>query len=647
MITDPHEEEPVHSRLATRLAPLFSVAALFAGCSDFDRAVAPKLSSPFFNHTVTSAGPSRIVFQSNRDGDFEIFTMNTDGSDVKQLTFNTTGDYLPIWSPDGRRIVWGACADVCDVVVMNADGSDQHVVFHGGFPGAWSPDGNRIAFGGGGDFGEAVWVINTDGSGLTRVAEPQFITGWSPDGKQLQLENDYDGDFEIYVLNLDSGVITQITNNTFSDYGNGWSPDGSRMAFVSDRDGDPELFVMNADGGGEPTQLTHDGFPKGDASWSPDGTQIVFDSNRDGTPQIYVMNADGSAVTQLTFDVGIENGGAGWGQPLSLSNDDFAGASAIPALPYSDDVNLNLASTEAAEPVPSCVAFYGPLSRTAWYAFTPTETRLVSGSIVNPQIYTVVAAYTGSELGGLTEVGCGAFGQNATFRAEAGTTYYFLIGSLFGQSAQVEFLLQVTPPPVAGFGFFPSDPSTFDAIQFFDFSFDPGGLGIASQEWHFGDGASGSGCCPTHTYAAEGSYTTQLTVTTPDGRTAATSQTLVVKTHDVAIIKFSAPTAASAGQTRHITVGLNSKRYPETVIVQLFKSAPGVPGGYEFLGLLTQVVPVRGTNRTTDFDFSYLFLAADAQVGKVTFRAVAYIGGARDALPADNEAIAPPTKVNR
>jgi PKD repeat protein len=201
---------------------------------------------------------------------------------------------------------------------------------------------------------------------------------------------------------------------------------------------------------------------------------------------------------------------------------------------------------------------------------------------------------------------------------------------------------------VAGFGFYPNDPSTFDAVQFFDFSYDPGGLGIASQDWHFGDGATGSGCCPTHTYAAERSYTAELTVTTPDGRVASTSQTVVVQTHDVAITKFSAPTAASAGQTRRITVGVNSKRYPETVVVQLFKGLPGsVPGGFEFLSSLTLAVLVQGTNRTTDFTFSYTFSAADAQLGKVTFRAVAYIGGARDALPADNEAIAPPTKVNR
>jgi hypothetical protein len=91
-------------------------------------------------------------------------------------------------------------------------------------------------------------------------------------------------------------------------------------------------------------------------------------------------------------------------------------------------------------------------------------------------------------------------------------------------------------------------------------------------------------------------------------------------------------------------VGLNSKRYVETVQVQLYKS---VPGGYEWVGTLNQVVPKRPANRTTDFSFSYTFTAGDAQVGKVTFRAVASLVDARDALPADNEAISLPTKVTR
>jgi hypothetical protein len=112
----------------------------------------------------------------------------------------------------------------------------------------------------------------------------------------------------------------------------------------------------------------------------------------------------------------------------------------------------------------------------------------------------------------------------------------------------------------------------------------------------------------------------------------------------VAITRLSAPTTAKSGQTRPIEVNVNNRRYPETVEVQLFKS---VPGGLELVGVLTQSVLKRATTQTTDFSFSYTFTTADTSLGKVTFQAVATIIGARDALPADNTAIAVPTRINK
>lgn len=84
--------------------------------------------------------------------------------------------------------------------------------------------------------------------------------------------------------------------------------------------------------------------------------------------------------------------------------------------------------------------------------------------------------------------------------------------------------------PVVGFYYAPGDPSTSDEIEFYDQSYDPAGGGIASQSWGFGDGATAKGCCPTHRYAADGTYTLTLTVDTTDGRTASRSREVVVRT---------------------------------------------------------------------------------------------------------------------
>jgi hypothetical protein len=117
-----------------------------------------------------------------------------------------------------------------------------------------------------------------------------------------------------------------------------------------------------------------------------------------------------------------------------------------------------------------------------------------------------------------------------------------------------------------------------------------------------------------------------------------------VRTHDVAITRFSTPQSASVGQTRQIVVGVRNTRYPENVQVELYKV--NEKNGLDWVGTSIQSVPVRSANRTTTFSFSYTFTAKDAHIGKVTFKAMAFLLDARDAWPGDNEAVAS-TRVSR
>ena len=325
---------------------------------------------------------------------------------------------------------------------------------------------------------------------------------------------------------------------------------------------------------------------------------------------------------------------------LPPANDDFANAMIITSLPFDDNVDLSAASVQAGEPQPSCLS--NPLDKTIWYAFTPTTSGSISANAQDFSFSPTLAVYTGSSLINLTEVGCRIFGEKLTFRAEAATTYYFQVG---GEGASMQFHLEVTLPPVAEFGFYPADPSVFDTLQFYDWSYDPANIGFQSFAWNFGDGATSADQNPTHRYVKDGDYTIQHSVTTYDSRSASTSQVVQVRTHDVAITKVSAPNSASVGQTRTITININSKRYSENVRVDLYKS---VPGGYQWIGAYIQFIPVRLGNRTTTFTFRYTFTMDDASIMKVTFKAIATIVDARDALPADNEAISyPPTKITK
>lgn len=321
------------------------------------------------------------------------------------------------------------------------------------------------------------------------------------------------------------------------------------------------------------------------------------------------------------------------------ANDNFINARLVGGLPYSDSVELSAATTESGEPKPSCVD-QDPLSKTVWYAFTPVKTQRLTAWTGDGLFR---AAYTGGSLSDLSEVACSWWEGPMNLVAEAEQTYYFQFGSRDDAWGWFSFSLEVTPPPSVDFGYWPGDPSLYETVNFNAWCWDPANLEIDKQTWDLGDGTAAEGCCPSHRYAADGDYTASLTCTTIDGRSGTSVKTIPVRTHDVAITRLAVPKSAKAGQTRQISVEVKNKQYEEPVRVELYRS---IVGGFEYIGFLTQVVPVRGGNRTTLFAFSYTFTSADATLGKVTFKAVANLQNARDALPADNEAIASPTKVS-
>jgi PKD repeat protein len=316
------------------------------------------------------------------------------------------------------------------------------------------------------------------------------------------------------------------------------------------------------------------------------------------------------------------------------TNDDFANATVITTLPFEDPGTMVPETFEEGEPT-SCGTGVG----TAWYAFTPTETTSITWfgfSYLNSS----VGVYMGDSLTSLTPLACGSY-PAVTFRATAGTTYF--IQALRG-SADIEmiFRLRLTPAPQASFSTYPSDPSTFDNTIFNNDSYDPMQAGSLTFAWQLGDGTTSTEQFPTHRYTSEGDYTVQLTATAADDRTASVSSVVRVRTHDVAITKFAVPKSAHAGQTKPITVELKNTRHPETVRIEFVKVTPS--GLAESVGSVTRSVPA-GPNRLASLTIDYTFTDADAALGKVTFKAYAIIEDARDAIPADNQAIAYPTKV--
>ena len=165
--------------------------------------------------TISTDG-KKIVFTSMRDGDLDIYTMDADGKHVRRLTTELGYDGGPFFSNDGRQIVYRAYhpktpaeiarykqklaenviePNVFEIWVMNADGSNKRQVTHLGaasFAPYFFPDGKRIIFAsnvndpGGRNFD--LYMINVDGTGLERITYNDTFDGFpmfSPDGKRL------------------------------------------------------------------------------------------------------------------------------------------------------------------------------------------------------------------------------------------------------------------------------------------------------------------------------------------------------------------------------------------------------------------------------------------------------------------------------
>ncbi len=182
-----------------------------------------------------SADAKRVAFTSDRDGTMNLYTMNADGSDVKQLTHLKAPAvaYMPSWS--GDRIVFGWHAEKPEMASIRDDGSDLKMLGAGHDP-CVSPDGMRIAYTGECAGGVSVFTMNADGTEKKQIvpeANPwgAIFPSWSPDGKRIAYAFKTSDALEIFSCNADGSDIRQVTHLGKISTPPAWSPDGKWISF--------------------------------------------------------------------------------------------------------------------------------------------------------------------------------------------------------------------------------------------------------------------------------------------------------------------------------------------------------------------------------------------------------------------------------
>ena len=263
-------------------------------------------------HAVESgyaAWKPKIVFSSTRDGDSEIYVMESDGSKQVRITIDPARDYDPSWSPDGERIAFVSNRERGQeqIFVMDSDGGNPMRLTNDSThqEPAWSPNGDKIAYvrnkG-----GRQIWIMDADGGNQTQLTEvgKNGNPAWSPDGGRIAFRSLGNLAAGLFVMDKNGSNPVRLAPDMNITSNPSWSPDGQRIAYDESLGFWPsQIYVVDSDGGGEPERLTDNLPTKSNPVWSPDGDTIAY-AARDGwldvPSTIHLMTAEGNYRKQLS-----------------------------------------------------------------------------------------------------------------------------------------------------------------------------------------------------------------------------------------------------------------------------------------------------------------------------------------------------------
>jgi TolB protein len=256
---------------------------------------------------------SKIYFVSDRSGNKEIWVMDYDGSNQRQLTHQGSVSLSPRVSPDGSRLAFSSLTKAgWDILMFSLD--LNRLVSFPRFGGtnlspAWSPDGARLALSSSRGGNSQIYLCDVSGANLHRITSnkgPDVGPVWNrKTGAQIAFVSGDTGLPQVYTIEADGTNQQRMTDQGYA-VSPSWSPNGQFLTLAWIRKygpgepGSSDIYLMDI-ASKQWVQLTHDGGRNDYPSWAPDGRHIVFQSSRSGKEEIWMMLADGTKLHQLTF----------------------------------------------------------------------------------------------------------------------------------------------------------------------------------------------------------------------------------------------------------------------------------------------------------------------------------------------------------
>lgn len=255
----PPAEAPYTAAATTELTTLTGTLADRSGNILFTRtftgdprSTVHQFADAIVEHLTRQKGiaSTRIAFISAASGHKELYIMDIDGANLRQLTNDKSISLGPRFSPNGSLIAYTS--------------------YKNGYP--------------------DVWLLDLAAKSRRPIASfpgTNQSPAFSPDGSRLAVILSKDGNTDLYTMPATGGTPTRLTRSRGTEASPTWSPDGTSIAFISDDRGTPQIFTLPA-AGGTPSRVNTFSNYTTEPDWSPDGTKLAYSVRAAGGSQIAI-----------------------------------------------------------------------------------------------------------------------------------------------------------------------------------------------------------------------------------------------------------------------------------------------------------------------------------------------------------------------